>query len=897
MLNIMENSAYRLSATMTRGRVTVVLYDKSADFVLADGPIVYRANKSGHENPRVVSALKKAVIACHADKRELVIRGKLAGLDLEHVFTLPASRPLMEERLVLRNNTGATMALPDLEVGFLREVADATGNVSPLLAEDRWCAIPFRRRADSPDGFVFDFTTREMVITRGSEPHPNKRQMPNQTPSRHRWSEGWAWTHGDHTFGIFTFSQAALLHSVVSLWKRPTGSALRFGGACMLMGEPSDLTRIAPGDTVELGLTRYQTLKSDHMGAMYAYRMMLDEMGCRFPPGYNPPVHWEQLYDMDDGAWNNRLTRYTKDRIHQEAQKGVDYSCQALYLDPGWDTEFGSFLWGEAWLGPRKEFIREIKAEYGLEVALHCPVATWMSVDYIMGPSAIDGWPKDSFRKDILPPHSRKLMVPAVRDGRRNLALLATAKPHASSLLANFSIRRIAPSIAHLNDGWHGNNVRWIASALPAWAEIDLGAVFTISRVRIGYEHQEKIVDRSATELRVLVATEYDPDSSAKSWKTVASYSGDGIGDPQAFGSKPIHPAWKDDTGWKLTGKAVFDFPPVSARWVRLDILKTTSGMPPSLDEIEIYEAAPAAAPEAAAFQRQTKRRPPPDLPNMPFVCLGSKQYLDEAEKRLLANCADGVCFLMFDGTWWNGGCANPAHGHPVPYTYEDHIRANVELARRVHARYPKVLIEMHDMIMGGSASRVTPVYYKYGLPGSYDENWGFELMWDPFADLTSGRARALYYYNLGCNVPIYLHIDLRKDNQNCIILWWYASTCRHLGIGGTHQDPAVVEAQQQAMKRYRTLEAFYKQGEFYGANEEIHVHVIPWQNAFVVNVFNLSDQPRTIAGAIGLRQMGLDPSARYGNSTAWASASNGELSVNLELPAWSTELAEFRAV
>ncbi len=57
----------------------------------------------------------------------------------------------------------------------------------------------------------------------------------------------------------------------------------------------------------------------------------------------------------------------------------------------------------------------------------------------------------------------------------------------------------------------------------------------------------------------------------------------------------------------------------------------------------------------------------------------------------------------MYDGNFWNGGCLNPGHGHPVPYKFEDHIRANVDLAVRIHAKYPRVLIEMHDMIAGGS--------------------------------------------------------------------------------------------------------------------------------------------------------------------------------------------------
>ncbi|MEW6746425.1 MAG: hypothetical protein AB1486_27095 [Planctomycetota bacterium] len=216
-------------------------------------------------------------------------------------------------------------------------------------------------------------------------------------------------------------------------------------------------------------------------------------------------------------------------------------------------------------------------------------------------------------------------------------------------------------------------------------------------------------------------------------------------------------------------------------------------------------------------------RGPKPEPQRGAQLCLGSKPYLDEAEKRLLANCADGVAFLMFDGNWWNGGCDNADHGHPVPYCPEDHIRANLELARRVHAKYPTVLIEMHDMLAGGSAARPTPVYYKYGLPGSFNDNWGFELMWDPMADIREGRGAALYYYNLGGNVPVYLHIDLRKDNRECVVLWWYASTCRHLGIGGTHSDPAVVRAQQAAMRWYLEHEELYKRGEFYGADDEIH--------------------------------------------------------------------------
>jgi hypothetical protein len=204
----------------------------------------------------------------------------------------------------------------------------------------------------------------------------------------------------------------------------------------------------------------------------------------------------------------------------------------------------------------------------------------------------------------------------------------------------------------------------------------------------------------------------------------------------------------------------------------------------------------------------------------------------------------------------------------------------------------------MHDMIAGGAVQRYTPVYYKYGLPDSYDENWGFELMWQPMEDIRSGRARSLYYYNLGCNVPIYLHLDLRDDNEHCLVLWWYASTCRHLGLGGTHNNPAVAQAQQLAMKRYRKLERFYKEGDFYGMNEAAHIHALPDENAFVVNLFNLSDEPRVISGSITSEAMELERDRWYINPKGGRfDSASGVFSISRRLSPWSAETIEVRSI
>ena len=682
-----ENAAYRLTIDAASGGLRAVLDDKQSGQRLADGPLVYRTDAAGHENPATLFQLIDPAVAIEGHR--LVISGTLSGLRIEHTFTLPSDKPVMDENLRLTNPTASLVSLPDFECGFTRPLKDAGGTIPADLAADRWVSVPHRKRAEDPKERFLDFSASDMVDKPGFEPHPDAVQDQHYRPSRHRYSDGWAWTHGNSTLGVYKYSQEAMLFSVLSTIKSEARVLLRFGGTAMIMGEPAVLTRLRPGQTADLGLTRYETFEGGYREAMYGFRRFLDERGCRFPASYDPPVHWEQLYDME-GAWDHRAEKYTKAAIEREAQKGRDYSCEAIYLDPGWDTKFASFIWGDAWLGPMDAFVKEMNDRYGLKVSLHTPLATWMSLDIPMGPPAIDTYPA--------------------------------------------AARLLAP---------------------------------------------------------------------------------------------------------------------------------------------------PAPAPERGA--KPAARR-------IPAICLGSRQYLEVAEKRLLDLCAAGATFLMYDGNFWNGGCLNPDHGHPVPSTFEDHIRANVDLAARIHAKYPKVLIEMHDMIAGGNPVRDTPLYYTYGLPGSWDENWGYELMWDSMADIKALRCLSLYYSNLSCNIPFYLHVNLRGDNKDAIVLWWYASTCRHLGIGGTAKDPAVVAAQKAAMKRYHAVEDLYKRGEFFGLSEEIHVHALG--NRIAVNAFNLDDRSRTIEGSIRLTELGLDPGRAYVFDEPWAHCEDGKLIVKAALGPWGAKMA-----
>jgi hypothetical protein len=277
-------------------------------------------------------------------------------------------------------------------------------------------------------------------------------------------------------------------------------------------------------------------------------------------------------------------------------------------------------------------------------------------------------------------------------------------------------------------------------------------------------------------------------------------------------------------------------------------------------------------------------------------LCGASRQYVEETYARLGALARDGVSFFMFDGTMFSGECWSPDHGHPVPSTRHDHVEATNLLARLIHMKHPNVLIEMHDQMLGGTPLRYVPTYYGQGLglpaskgmsaPG-FDSIWGFELMWDPMTDLVGGHSMALYYYNLAYSIPIYLHIDLRKDNAQCLMFWWNASTCRHLGIGGTHPDPAIHQAHKDAMSNYRRLEVFFKQGTFYGLDEMVHVHVDPARTGAVINCFNLEDHAIRRSIEFYLTQLALDPALQYEVTGGGARRTASQYVIEVDVPAY----------
>jgi len=622
----------------------------------------------------------------------VVFQGQLGSLRVEQSFTVPKNEPgVILENITIRNSTDASLDTAGFKCGFARHLGDGETWVSDA-SEIRFCRIPYRRETN---GTVQEFPLRE-VAEHGTTFASWCNWPPQTTPI---WgSEGWVWSKGPASLLIAKYNPEGMEWSLMEPVKQGKETLLRFGGAGQWKyGHPEGATQLEPGKSYRFGETRFQALDGNWKPAYYAFRKYMDNLGCRPAKGYNPPVHWNELYDneyffkgasicnydVDQVELRAKLQKlmqefYTLDAMKGEAAKAKELGCEALYLDPGWDSPGCSFLWDAPRLGSFGAFRKLMQEEYGLKVSVWC-----------------------------------------------------------------------------------------------------------------------------------------------------------GLGG--------VPPTWAD----------------------------------------------PASCPvEAQVLNKEGKRTQILCFPNAPF--------LDTRARCLLELAQQGMAFFMFDSTTYSGPCYDKSHGHQVPSTREEHAQALFELARRIKAKCPDALIEMHDPITGPSDVHYTPTYFGYQPPHSFDCLWGHEFMWDSLNNLLSGQAVSLYYYNLAYSIPIYLHVNLKNDNTNALVLWWYASTCRHLGVGGKSPDPAIWEAQKKAMQTYLSLKPFFTQGEFYGLDEMIHVHTLPEKNAAVINCFNLADTPETKTFTIPLAEVGLSAQSNYEiqGAAAWKQQ-DSTIEVKVEIPAQGTQLLE----
>jgi hypothetical protein len=234
---------------------------------------------------------------------------------------------------------------------------------------------------------------------------------------------------------------------------------------------------------------------------------------------------------------------------------------------------------------------------------------------------------------------------------------------------------------------------------------------------------------------------------------------------------------------------------------------------------------------------------------NLYCVC-ANEHWVKEKTRRLLELAKEGIDFLMFDFTDLsmfmadNQGCYNKDHGHEVPMRRQTHAENILEVIQNVKKAFPNILIEAHDR---GVKPR-HPLYYQHNLPHSFDENWGFECMWNPMQDLLSGKTTQLFEYNLAYSIPLYLHINENSDNENMLQFWWYASLVRHLGIGGLKKrESSKYKALKQAMSLYKRVKPLLTRGNFYGISYNIHLHVNHNNKSGIITAYNFTSRAKKV--------------------------------------------------
>jgi hypothetical protein len=624
----------------------------------------------------------------------IAFEGKLDTVEVKQTFTAPANEPgVILESIEILNPSTAPLATADFKCGFTKCIREGE-NFLPDAADVHFCPIPYRRETNGQmqEFPLSEIATHGMTYTGWYEP---------VVPTPIWGAEGWVWTKDNASFLLAKHNPDSMEWSLMEPVKQGTETRVRFAGAGQWKhNHPEGATQLEPGKSYRYGETRLQAIDGGWKQAFYAYRGYMDSKGHKRPQDYNPPIHWNELFDneyfgrvcglCDEYFFkstrgfspefyekNDKLLKelYSLDLMKAEAAKAKELGCEALYMDPGWDTGLSHQIWDTKRLGPMDSYIKMIRDEYGLKVSLWC------------------------------------------------------------------SLAGVPPT----------------------------------------------------------------------------------IGDPSAL--------------------------PPNARVVDKD------GKPADL-----------------------------------LVCFPSPAFLDTKEKYLLELARNGAAFFMFDSNQYSGPCYDKSHGHSIPSTREEHAKALIELTRRVKKQYPQMLIEMHDFITGPSGTHYSPTYFGYAGSETFDCLWGHEFMWSSMDDLLSGRSISLYYYNLAYNIPLYLHINLKSDNLNALEFWWYASMCRHLGVGGKHPDPAVWEALKKAMTRYKELKRFYAQGVFYGLDETVHVHTLPDLKEAVINAFNLDEKPVQKQLKFRLAEIGL-PSAPVQIEGASFQQQDDEITLDLTIPARGHQL------
>ena len=284
----LENAAFRLALAPQAGLRNAQAVHVPSGLTVADSGYAYSFGRPQFKDVYLDKSGDGALV--------LSLRGAVPGTPLEVLqqFHLPHAQPWFEEQITLTNRSSQPVDLRDGRCGFLLSLPLAHGQLSGRWSEFKVTAIPYRR---DPGGHRTQYSdyTLEQVLT---EPWSFEPVGGETIVDPVYAAEGWAWTDGKRGFLVTKYSQQGMELSLLDRANLEGDRiALRWGGCGIWRGEPAHGAWLEPGESHPFGVTRLTAYAGGIAEGYYTFREEMAARGHGCPTGFDPPVHWNELYD------------------------------------------------------------------------------------------------------------------------------------------------------------------------------------------------------------------------------------------------------------------------------------------------------------------------------------------------------------------------------------------------------------------------------------------------------------------------------------------------------------------------------------------------------------------------------------------------------------------------
>jgi hypothetical protein len=276
----------------------------------------------------------------------------------------------MEEYTTIKNISNTKTQLSAIRLALKKEIFNSEKGFVDHQDEYSLISVPTRQyRSHCADRKRDVIPARDLVYTGWNQVIPDYCE------------EGWLWGNKDGGMLVCKYNQTEIEYSkfdsvygTVRSMTAASSTALRnthilFGGAGSYKEDPEKALCLDKEEEYTFGVSKYAVYKGNWEKGYCLYKEHLEEMGHTLPENFNPPIHWNELYNL--GWFGDDNERYTKEQLFDEAELAQDIGAESFYLDPGWDVFPGSTIWDDERFGTLYEFSKTIREKYNLKLALH----------------------------------------------------------------------------------------------------------------------------------------------------------------------------------------------------------------------------------------------------------------------------------------------------------------------------------------------------------------------------------------------------------------------------------------------------------------------------------------------------------------------------------------------